>query len=111
MQRVSPYLSPPRRPPPDRRSADDEPDAGQRLQAIFAGGSCNRMRAMTLLTIGQKRMTSARVTIEPTSGLDQKMRTLPPDRSIDWRNEVSAMSPSTSASTSGASGNLSFLNT
>ena len=36
---------------------------------------------------------------------------LPPDSSIDWRNAVSAMSPSTSASTSGASGYLSFLNT
>ena len=46
----------------------------------------------------------------PTSGLDQKIDRLPWLSSIAWRKLASAMSPSTSASTSGASGYFSFLN-
>ena len=40
----------------------------------------------------------------PTSGLDHMIDSSPCDTSIAWRNESSALSPSTSASTSGASG-------
>src|SRR5262249_21786808 len=43
-----------------------ESEVGRRLHAIFAWGSRERMRPMTLLTTGQQRMTSARVMIEPT---------------------------------------------
>ena len=46
----------------------------------------------------------------PTKGLLQKMLNSPWLSSIDWRKLLSAMSPSTSASTSGASGYFSFLN-
>src|SRR5690606_91438 len=53
---------------------------------------------------GQKSMTMANAQIPPTSQLDQKIEMFPCDRSMDCRNELSAMSPSTSASTSGASG-------
>ena len=42
--------------------------------------------------------------IVPTRPLDQKMETLPWEISRDWRNASSALSPSTIASTSGASG-------
>ena len=49
-------------------------------------------------------MTRASVTIDPTRGFDQKILMLPCDTSMACLNELSAMSPSTSASTSGASG-------
>jgi hypothetical protein len=39
-----------------------------------------------------------------TSPLDQKIETLPFEISMAWRNELSAMSPRTSANTIGASG-------
>ena len=44
------------------------------------------------------------VMIEPTRPFDQKIVTLPCDSSIAWRNELSAMSPSTSARTKGGNG-------
>ena len=45
----------------------------------------------------------------PTSGFDHMIVTSPCDTSMACRNESSALSPSTSASTSGASGKSSFL--
>ena len=63
-------------------------------------------------TIGQhSRMASASVDDRADQRVaTRRSDTSPADSSIDWRNAVSAMSPSTSASTSGASGYLSFLN-
>ena len=49
-------------------------------------------------------MTIASVEILPTSPFDQRIDRLPCDISIDWRKASSALFPSTSASTSGASG-------
>ena len=46
----------------------------------------------------------------PTSGFAQKIDRLPCDSSMACRKLASAMSPSTSANTMGASGYLSFLN-
>ena len=45
----------------------------------------------------------------PTRPLDQKIDRLPSDSSIDWRKLDSAILPSTSASTRGASGYFNFL--
>ena len=60
---------------------------------------------------GSTRIAMAEIVSAPTSGLPTKIDRSPCDSSIDWRNESSARSPSTSASTSGASGYFSFLNT
>ena len=48
--------------------------------------------------------SSARVVMVPTSGFDQKIPRPPVGPIMDWRNADSILSPSTTASTSGASG-------
>ena len=66
-------------------------------------------RATTRASARSSR-NSARPVIEPTSPLEKKIVMSPCDTSIAWRNEASALSPRTIASTRGASGYESFLN-
>ena len=47
--------------------------------------------------------------MKPTSFFENRIESSPCDMSIAWRNDDSALSPSTIASTSGASGYCSFL--
>src|SRR4029079_13074937 len=60
---------------------------------------------------GQNSRKSASLVGEPTSQLEKNTVISPCETSIAWRNDASARSPSTIASTSGASGYCSFLKT
>src|SRR5688572_20786137 len=75
--------------------------------ARYSAGRCDvlprKCRKPAEIT-GQNSMKTARPQIDPTRPLDQKIETLPSDSTIALRKLLSAMSPRTSASTSGAKG-------
>ena len=86
--------------PASSRSRPWSPLAGRAGVAIAPArhaGSAARSAA-------RRAAAATSVVIVPTSELEKKIRMSPCDISIDWRNESSARSPRTSASTRGASG-------
>ena len=82
------------------------PADGQTLGALTVIMATPRLwsQAEAQAISGHASISSASVVIEPTSGFAHMMDISPCETSIAWRNESSALSPSTSASTSGASG-------
>src|ERR1700756_1861809 len=69
---------------------------------LTVGPALNRPRRLEMPP--PKRARRPGSTVDPPRPLDQKISRLPPDISSDCRKASSALSPSTTASTSGASG-------
>src|SRR5262249_4196074 len=89
-------------PQPFSRDAVPAQEARQVLSQLLT--TLPRSRALPAEITGQNSSTSASVVKLPTSQFDQNTARLPCEISIAWRKALSAMSPSTSARTIGASG-------
>src|SRR6185369_2712659 len=93
--------------PEERTRRLPQPDAGN---PFTSQAEARRSLEISRDSSGQNSRNRARPVIEPTSALEKNTDSSPCDASIACRNAASARSPSTMASTSGASGKLSFLN-